>query len=86
MKTLSPQVLRTLTCLFAIILINCQQEDDSQKIDTSDESQKVTSKIVSAKDVPDIINFIRSKSNDKLEFTIKDDNSTGATMRDDEDN
>ena len=68
------------------LLVNCQQEDDSQKIDTSDESQKVTSKIVSAKVVPDIINFIRSKSNDKLEFTIKEDNSTGATMRDDEDN
>ncbi len=86
MKTVTKQVLRTIVCLLALTLINCQQEDDIQKIDTKQQSQKVTSKIITGNDIPFIIDFIKSKSNDNLEFIIKDNSSPDAMMRDDTDN
>ena len=69
----------------SIFLVKCQK-DDIQKIDSKEQSQKVTSKIVTGKDIPSIIDFIKSRSNEKLQFTIRNNNTSEEMMRDDTDN
>ncbi len=58
--------------LLTLTLINCQKEDDllsdpNQKQEIN-QKIKATTKTVSAADIPEIMNLIKSKSNSKLEF------------------
>lgn len=70
-----------------LFMFNCQQEDDLEKQNqTSSVTQKSTTKTVSGKDIPEILNFIQSKSNSRMQFALDDSNSPEGQFRSHEDN
>jgi len=68
-----------------LTLISCQK-DDNTHITIDDVQNKSTAKIVSAEDIPEVINFIKSKSNSKMEFLLNDSNAVDGMMKNHEEN
>lgn len=76
-----------LTVLFLLLFFACQQEDDSNFEGTQlVQQQNSITKSVTASEIPNVIQFLESKSNNRLEFLIDDSNSELGMNRSHEDN
>lgn len=65
--------LRNLLKLFLLLLLGviASCDDDNELNNTlQNESQNLTSKTISGKDVPNIISFVKNQSNEELEFSL----------------
>ena len=85
MKTTYFKHVGFLLCLCALFILGCQQEDDIEK-QTRPVVQKLTTKTISGKDLPEVLNFIQSKSNSRMQFRLDDSNSPEGQFRNHEDN
>ena len=76
-----------LLVLTLILNFSCQHEDDLGKQNqTSVITQKSTTKIVSGKEIPEVLNFIQSKSNSRMQFILDENNSPKGQYRSHEEN
>jgi len=85
MKSLSKQVYKLATLLVLLLFVNCQKEDDTIRLETNAKNQTSATKIVSASDIPEVMNFIASKSTD-YKFVLDDSNTSDGMNRSHEDN
>jgi len=87
MKQKRKQIFKIKLLLIAafLTLISCEK-DDGANIINDNLQRKSTIKTVSAENIPDVINFIKSKSNSKMEFTLDDNNSVDGMMKNYDDN
>jgi hypothetical protein len=81
MKNTSMQVYKLATLLVLLLFVNCQKEDITKELQTESQEQISNRNIVSAGDIPEVMAFLRSKSNDKLEFRFNT-NKTYSTSSD----
>lgn len=68
---MSRQVYKLATLLVLLLFVNCQKEEITNKFQSEIQNQTATTRTVTGSDIPDVINFIQSKSNDRLEFDFE---------------
>ena len=80
--------IRPIVLLFGVILlvISCQQDDDEKPPNNLSVEKKSSTKTISGKDVPHVLNFIRFKSNHDMGFILDDSNSPEGQFRNHEEN
>jgi hypothetical protein len=79
MKNISKQVYKLATLLVLLLFVNCQKEDITKEFQTEHQEQVATRNTVSSGDIPEVMEFLRSKSNDKLEFKFSTNKTYSAS-------
>lgn len=72
--------------ILVALLWSCQKDDETSVASKTLRPQSSTSKSVSASDIPIVMQFLESKSNNRLEFVIDDSNSELGMHRNHEEN
>lgn len=87
MKQRKTKTLKLFLVLFGItvVIFTCQKEDDTFKFEPEAKNQTSTTKTVSASDIPEVMNFIASKSAD-YKFVLDDSNTSDGMNRSHENN
>lgn len=68
--------------LCTLLMLGCQLEDDTDKLKQIQSlKQKSTTKTISGKDAPEVLHFILSKSNSRMQFTLDNNDSPKGQFR-----
>ena len=73
------QVYKLATLLVLLLFVNCQKEEFTKELQTEHQEQIATRNTVSSGDIPEVMEFLRSKSNDKLEFKFSTNKTYSAS-------
>lgn len=86
MKNISKQVYKLATLLVLLLFVNCQKEQLTlDELELNNENKSSIVKTVSARDIPEVMNFIASKSSD-YKFLLDDSTTEEGMNRSHEDN